>query len=131
MRDFSDDLAELRRRVEGARGYLQHRRRARPGSRSSRSRSASPTSGTTRTRARKVNTELVAASRTTSTLVDELDGTVSDLETLSELGREESDDSVEQEIDAGLDALGRRARPARAARAVHRRARRARRDLRP
>ena len=39
-------------------------------------------------------------------LVDELDGTISDLETLAELAREESDESLEGEIDTGLGSLG-------------------------
>jgi peptide chain release factor 2 len=39
-------------------------------------------------------------------LLDELDGTVSDLETLAELAREESDASVEGEINTGMDSLG-------------------------
>ncbi len=38
-------------------------------------------------------------------LVDDLERRVSDLETLSDLGREEDDDSVEHEIDDGIAAL--------------------------
>jgi peptide chain release factor 2 len=40
-------------------------------------------------------------------VVDGLDGTISDLETLAELAREESDESVESEIDAGIGGLSR------------------------
>ena len=92
MRDFSDDLAELRRRVEGARAYLQDRRGAEPGSPSSRTRSASPTSGTTRTRARKVTTELAQLQEDVE-LVDAARRHASPTSRrCAELAREEGDD---------------------------------------
>src|SRR4051794_23310872 len=105
MRDFSDDLSELRRRVEGARGYLKvDDARTRIGQLEVEV--SKPDLWDDQDRARRVNTEL-AQLQEDVTLVDQLDGTVSDLETLAELAREESDESVEGEIVTGLHALGR------------------------
>jgi peptide chain release factor 2 len=105
MRDFSDDLAELRRRVEGARGYLNID--------AARTRIAElevevskPDLWDDQDRAKKVNSELSQLSEDVA-VVDGLDGTVSDLETLAELAREEGDESVESEIDGGINALSR------------------------
>ncbi|HEY3669384.1 MAG TPA: peptide chain release factor 2, partial [Acidimicrobiia bacterium] len=105
MRDFSDDLAELRRRVEGARGYLNID--------DARARIAEleievskPDLWDDQDRAKQVNSELSRLSEDV-TLVDQLDGSVSDLETLAELAREESDESVESEIDTGISGLAR------------------------
>jgi peptide chain release factor 2 len=103
MRDFSDDLTEVRRRVEGARAYLMiddardriavlEEEVSRPGL------------WDDQLQARKVTTEL-SQLRDDVNLVDELDGTVSDLETLAELAREEGDDSLEAEIDTGIGSL--------------------------
>jgi peptide chain release factor 2 len=105
MRDFSDDLAELRRRVEGARGYLNID--------DARARIAElevevskPDLWDDQDRAKKVNSELSQLSEDVA-VVDGLDSTVSDLETLAELAREEGDESVEGEIDAGISGLSR------------------------
>ena len=97
MRDFSDDLSELRRRVEGARAYLKIDE-AREPDRGARGRGeqARPLGRPGPRRGR--STPSSRSCRKTSTLVDQLDGTVSDLETLAELAREESDESVESEI---------------------------------
>ena len=105
MRDFSDDLSELRRRVEGARAYLKvAEARSRIGELEVEV--SKPDLWDDQDRARKVNTEL-AQLQEDVTLVDQLDSTVSDLETLAELAREESDESVESEIVSGMADLGR------------------------
>jgi peptide chain release factor 2 len=103
MRDFSDDLTELRRRVEGARAYLMidaaRDRIAVLGEEVSK-----PGLWDDQDRARKVQTELAQLNDDVN-LLDELDGTVSDLETLAELAREEGDPSVEGEIGTGIGSL--------------------------
>ena len=103
MRDFSDDLSELRKRVDDARGYL----RVEP----ARARlveleveAAKPDLWDDPDAARRVTSEL-AEVRDDVVLVDDLTGRVDDLETLFELGREEGDDSVEPEIESGAAAL--------------------------
>src|SRR5256885_2087081 len=106
MRDFSDDIAELRRRVEGARGYLKvDESRARI--EELEVEVARPDLWDDQEVARKVNTEL-SQLQDDVTVVEQLDATVSDLETLAELAREEGDESVEEEIAGGIDELGRR-----------------------
>src|SRR4051812_29334464 len=106
MRDFSDDLTELRRRVDGARGYLQiDAARARVDELEVEV--ARPDLWDDQDVARKVNTEL-AQLQEDVTLVEQLDDAVSDFETLAELAREESDESVEAEIATGIDELARR-----------------------
>ena len=82
MRDFSDDLAELRRRVEGARGYLKVDE-ARSRIEELEVEVSKPDLWDDQDRARKVNTELSQLQEDV-TLVDQLDGTVSDLETLAD-----------------------------------------------
>jgi peptide chain release factor 2 len=105
MRDFSDDLAALRRRVDEAFEYLriEELRAARPQIETEASR---PDLWDDPDRARKVNGEL-------SSLVEDIEvyegliGRVDDAETLFDLAREEGDDSFEPEIDQairGLDA---------------------------
>src|SRR5690349_11498054 len=105
MRDFSDDLSELRRRVEGARAYLKvDEARSRIGELEVEV--SKPDLWDDQDRARAVNTEL-AQLQEDVTLVDQLDGTVSDLETLADLAREEADESVENEIVTGMGDLAR------------------------
>jgi peptide chain release factor 2 len=105
MRDFSDDLSELRRRVEGARGYLKvDEARVRVGELEVEA--ALPDLWDDQERARKVTTEL-AQLQEDVTLVEQLDATVSDLETLADLAREEGDASVEGEIEHGIGDLAR------------------------
>ena len=106
MRDFSDDLTEVRRRVDGARGYLNIDA-ARTRVEELEVEVARPDLWDDQDLARKVNTELFQLQEDV-TLVDQLDGTVSDLETLAELAREESDQSVEAEIATGIAELARR-----------------------
>jgi len=103
MRDFSDDLTELRRRVESARAYLLIDA-ARDRIVVLEEEVSKPGLWDDPDRARKVQTELARLNEDVN-LVDELDGTVSDLETLAELAREESDASVEGEIDTGIGSL--------------------------
>ena len=104
MRDFSEDLAEVRRRVGDARSYLRvdaasarveelEREASKPGLWDD------PDA------ARAVTSEL-ARNKDDIDLVEGLEARLSDVETLYELGREESDDSVESEVEAGIVALG-------------------------
>jgi peptide chain release factor 2 len=104
MRDYTSDLAELRRRVEGARAYLRVDE-ARARIEVLEVEASKPDLWDDQDRAKKVNSELAQLSEDVG-LVDELDGTVSDLETLAELAREEGDESVEAEIATGMGALG-------------------------
>ena len=96
---------------------------------SSRSRPRRPDLWDDPDRARKVTGELSAVVDDLE-LYDRLAERIDDAETLFELGREEADDSVEAEVEAGDRLVGARLRRARAAGAVHRRARRRRRHLR-
>src|SRR3954471_5939662 len=104
MRDFTDDLRDVRRRVSEAHSYLRidegRARLAELEVDASR-----PDLWDDPDKARLVTTEM-ARVRDDVELVDGLDARVSDLETLYELGREEADDSVEGEIAAGLKRLG-------------------------
>jgi peptide chain release factor 2 len=103
MRDFSDDLAELRRRVDGARAYMKvdaaHERIAELEKEASK-----PDLWDDQARARRVTSEL-AQLRDDVEVVEGLEGGLSDLETLADLAREEGDDSVEGEIDAEARTL--------------------------
>jgi peptide chain release factor 2 len=104
MRDFSDDLSELRRRVTDARAYLRVD--------AAEARLAELEQGASKPdlwddpeAARQVTSEL-ARVKDDIDLVQGLEERVSDLETLHELAREESDESVEPEIAAGIADLG-------------------------
>lgn len=103
MRDFTDDLAGLRQRLDDARAYLRidaaRTRLEELEARASRSDLWDDPDA-----ARAVTTEL-ARVRDDVELVDGLDEQVSDLETLHELAREERDDSFEPEIEHGVTAL--------------------------
>jgi peptide chain release factor 2 len=103
MRDFTEPLAELRRRVDEARRYLRiDAARARLSELEARA--SRPDLWDDADAARQLTTEL-ARLRDDVELVERLDQRVSDVETLFELGREEGDDSVEPELAAGVDAL--------------------------
>ncbi len=104
MRDFSAELAELRRRVADAAGYLQIDT-ARARLEELEAEASRPDLWDDQDIARKVTTELSGV-RDDVELVDALDGRVADLETLFELGVEEGDDSVESEIEDGIASLG-------------------------
>jgi peptide chain release factor 2 len=103
VRDFSDDLAELRRRVEAARAYLRvDVARARIGELEAQMSASGFWDD--QDAARRVSSEHAQLSDDVA-LVDDLDQRASDLETLVELAREENDDSLEPEVDEGMRAL--------------------------
>src|SRR6187431_17563 len=105
MRDFSDDLSELHRRADGARGYLKiDEARVRIGELEVEV--GKPDLWDDQDRARKVNTELSQLQEDVA-VVEQLDASISDLDTLAELAREEGDASVEGEIQVGIDDLTR------------------------
>src|SRR5262249_27937635 len=100
MRDFTEDLAALSRRVEDARGYLRvDAARARVEELDKAV--AAPDLWDDPERARQVTAEL-ARLRDDVEVVDRLDARLSDVSTLFDLGREENDDSVEVEVAAGV-----------------------------
>ncbi|MGH9188269.1 MAG: peptide chain release factor 2 [Acidimicrobiales bacterium] len=103
MRDFSDELAELRKRLDEAAGYLRmpELRARRPQLETEASR---PDLWDDADQARAVTGELSRVGEDLD-LYDGLASTLEDAETLAELAREESDDSVETEIDAALRSL--------------------------
>lgn len=103
MRDFTDDLVELRRRVEDARSYLRVDE-ARSRIDELATESATPDLWDDPDRARAVNTEL-ARVQEDITLDDELERRLSDLETLYAMGREEGTEELEPEISAGVAEL--------------------------
>jgi peptide chain release factor 2 len=103
MRDFTETLADLRRRVDDARAYLQID--------AARTRLAELEQEASRAdlwedqeQARKVTTEL-ARLRDDLELFDGLEDRLSEVEILFELGREEGDNSVEPEIESGIAPL--------------------------
>ncbi|HLT17165.1 MAG TPA: peptide chain release factor 2 [Acidimicrobiales bacterium] len=108
MRDFSDQLAEARRRIADAAGYLKidELKARRPLLETEASR---PDLWDDPDVAKRVTGELAA-------VVDDLEQhaglqrQLEDLETLHELAREEGDESLEPEIEEGLAALDRELR---------------------
>jgi peptide chain release factor 2 len=100
MRDFTEDLADLRRRVEDARTYLRVDAQRADLERLEKEASR-PDLWDDADAARRVTREL-ARVREDVELVDRLDRELEDTHTLFELGRDESDDSVEPEISAGI-----------------------------
>ncbi|HEV7535911.1 MAG TPA: peptide chain release factor 2 [Acidimicrobiia bacterium] len=103
MRDFSPDLADLRRRLDDARGYL-HIDDARARLAELEKEASDPSLWDDPDAARKVTTELSRVKDDVDR-VDGLEQRLSDLETLDELAREESDESLEGEIAVGVTAL--------------------------
>jgi len=106
MRDFSDDLAALRKRLDEARGYLRidELRRQRPQLETEASR---PDLWDDADNARKITGELSAAIDDIE-LYESLASAIEDAETLHELAREEGDESLEDEIADGIAQLDRR-----------------------
>ncbi|HEY6533693.1 MAG TPA: peptide chain release factor 2 [Acidimicrobiales bacterium] len=102
MKDYSDEIAALRRRLEEAHSYLRidELTAARPQLETEASR---PDLWDDQERAKKVNAELVAATDDLE-LYASLEERIEDAETLFELGREEADDSVEAEVADALAA---------------------------
>lgn len=103
MRDFSDDLADLRRRIDEARVYLriEDLLLARPQLETEASR---PDLWDDPDLARKINGELSACTEDLE-LYEQLSSRLEDAETLHELGREEGDESVEAEVQDSMTAL--------------------------
>src|SRR5256714_1117807 len=103
MRDFTETLADLRRRVDDARAYLQIDG-AGAGRAEAEEEASRPDLGDDQDQARKVTTEL-ARVRDDLEVFDGLEERLSEVETLFQLGREEGDDSVEPEVEAGVVSL--------------------------
>ena len=103
MRDFSDELADLRRRIDEARVYLRIEELllARPQLETEASR---PDLWDDPDLARKVNGELSACTEDLE-LFEQLSSRLEDAETLHELGREEGDESVEAEVEESMASL--------------------------
>ncbi|MFP5317121.1 MAG: peptide chain release factor 2 [Acidimicrobiia bacterium] len=105
MRDFTDDLAALRRRLgEAGRDLDLSAKRDRLVKLEEQA--ADPELWNDPDKARAVTTEMARA-RDDVELLERLEGRLSDLEVLFELGRDEGDDSVEAELNEGVTALDR------------------------
>jgi peptide chain release factor 2 len=103
VRDLSTDLAELRRRLsESARDLDVEGKRARLGKLEALA--SDPALWDDQAEARKVTSEL-ALVKDDIDLIDGLARRLSDVEVLYELAREEGDDSVAEEVEAGLVAV--------------------------
>jgi peptide chain release factor 2 len=103
VRDLSADLAELRRRLsESARDLDVEGKRARLGKLEALA--SDPALWDDQAEARKVTSEL-ALVKDDIDLIDGLERKLSDLEVLYELAREEDDDAVGAEVEAGVAAL--------------------------
>jgi len=103
MRDFTDDLSDLRRRIDEARVYLRidELARSRPQLETEASR---PDLWDDPDLARRVNAELSACTEDLE-LFAGLTTRLEDAETLHELGREEGDESVEVEVEDAMTSL--------------------------
>src|SRR3954454_11655789 len=103
MRDFTDDIADLRRRLDEARAYLriEEARQRRPQLETEASR---PDLWDDQDLARRITGELDAATKDIE-LYEGLVQQVDDAETLAEMAREEGDESQEPEVDASLKAV--------------------------
>ncbi len=103
MRDFSDDLADLRRRLDEAHTYLRidELRVRLPQLETEAGR---PDLWDDQERAKEVNAELSAVTDDLQTF-DALESRIEDAETLVEMGREEGDDSLEPEVEEHIRAL--------------------------
>ena len=100
MRDFTNDLRELRQRLDDAKGYLRiDESRVRLGELETEV--ARPDLWDDQELAKKVNTEYANVKSD----IDEFDGLAADLEDLEvlhEMAREENDESQEPELEAGI-----------------------------
>jgi len=103
MRDFSEDLADLARRVAEAHKYLRIDE-ARTRLTELEEQASAPDLWDDADRARQVTSDM-ASVREDVELMDTLDGRLSDVQTLYELAREEDDSSVEAEIADGIKQL--------------------------
>ena len=104
MRDFTDALADARRRIEDARAYLRVDAARERLAELEQALASEPDLWDDPDRARDLTTRHARA-REDVELIDGLDRRISDLETLHQLAREEGDDSLEPEIDVGLRTL--------------------------
>src|SRR4051812_5991762 len=106
MRDFSDDLNALRKRLDEAQGYLRiaELRRQKPQIEVEATR---PDLWDDADNARKVTGELSQIMEDIE-LFEKLEEGIEEAETLAELAREESDESFEGEITEMIADLGRR-----------------------
>jgi len=104
MRDFTDALADARRRVEDARAYLRVDAARDRLAELEQALASEPDLWDDPDRARDL-TKQHARVREDVELIDGLDRRISDLETLHQLAREEGDESLEPEIEAGLRTL--------------------------
>ncbi|MEY4392440.1 MAG: peptide chain release factor 2, partial [Actinomycetota bacterium] len=105
MRDFTNDIKEVRRRLDEAKGYLRID--------TSRVRLVEleaeigrPDLWDDQENAKRVNTEYANA-KSDVDQYDRLTSEIDDLEVLSEMAREEGDESQEPEIEAGIASIGR------------------------
>src|SRR5258708_9190441 len=103
MRDFSEDLADLARRVHEAHRYLNIDE-ARGRLAALEAEVSAPELWDDPDRARKVSGEF-AAVRDDVELVDDLERRTSDVQTLFQLGRDESHSSVDPETDSDAPAF--------------------------
>ena len=105
MRDFSDDLADLHRRLDEAEGYLRiaELRLSRPQLETEASR---PDLWDDPDRARRINGELSVVTEDLE-LFDSLTGQLADADAMFELGREEGDESFEPDVAEAIESLGR------------------------
>ena len=119
MRDFSEDLADVARRVADAHAYLRVDE-ARKRLSELEEQASAPDLWNDADHARKVTSELSRV-RDDVQLVDDLERRASELKMMFDLGREEDDDSFEQELEDGLTAPAgvRRLGPARVELTLH------------
>ena len=103
MRDFSDDLRDLRRRLDEARAYLRidELRGRLP---QLETEAARPDLWDDQERAKQVNAELSVVTDDLGAY-DDLIGRVEDAETLVEMAREEGDDSLEPEVEDAVRSI--------------------------
>src|SRR5688572_12448711 len=106
MKDFSSEIKALRQRIDEAGTYLhiEEKRALRPQLETEASR---PDLWDDADNARRVTGELSAVIDDLD-LYDGLTSDVDDAEVMVELGREEGDDSVEEEVAASLEDVARR-----------------------
>jgi peptide chain release factor 2 len=103
LKDFSEELGDVARRVGDARSYLKVDD-ARVRLAELEKQASEPGLWDDAERARSVTSDL-ARVRDDIEIVDDLDQRISDVETLYELAREESDESLEPEIADGIGKL--------------------------
>jgi peptide chain release factor 2 len=103
MKDFSEELGEVARRVADAHKYL-HIDASRVRLAELEEQASAPDLWDDADRARQVTSEMSRV-REDVEVIDALDQRLSDVETLYELARDESDDSVEPEITEALSSL--------------------------